>query len=546
MIREHVADGVTLRLDLEPQVLELDAPEIALYREPELAPCPSADGSFVSASVLAQKAKQFDDALYASVELAAQAGGKAAFLRAWADAALAAQVHGEAASVLYAACELGGAARDLPPAVAAEVARTITAFRAEPRRCTPLGFYSQSSALSAIFCQDRMLMGELTDPAAADALATLLSADAGLGAAYESMLSLARELTNPPAADVFDLRARQAKKRRILVPSRSHEADLILRLYGSRPIPPAFDLLEELVRQVAAGTLSLAPRADSGWYDHQTWALEPLVAPERTRESDRLKLTKLYRGHLKDLFKSLLALTRETHIKQLEPPACGSAYNPGPPRLCVQPQLDAEPLATHYARRAESYRFVRNMLRRARLHHMEQGLDGMEALFHGAHVRVCRQLGMQPDASVLPDRDRDGDEAYFRGWTQTLDRDPDLRQDNRMMVPVFYDLARQQMKVWALLGWSDRPVRVGFGTPPRILETPREAPRVSRLEALRERFRGAKREPQAIVEFVAAHHQVASPVTVELYVDRLLNREEFRALCDRHKTQSAITRALGA
>ena len=64
----------------------------------------------------------------------------------------------------------------------------------------------------------------------------------------------------------------------------------------------------------------LEPRSDgnSGWYDFQTWALEPLVLPDKMPEASRLRMNDRYRDQLDDLFKSILALTRETHVKQLE------------------------------------------------------------------------------------------------------------------------------------------------------------------------------------------------------------------------------------
>src|SRR5262249_5503918 len=157
----------------------------------------------------------------------------------------------------------------------------------------------------------------------------------------------------------------------------------------------------------------------------------------RCRESARLSYSELYRAHLEQLFKSLLALTRETHIKQLEPPVCGAGISPR--KLFIQPELDAEPLASHYARRAQSYRFVRALLSRAQLLPEERALDDMEALFHGAHVRVCRQLGIAPDASALPDRDADADERSFESFRAGLERDAALREDSRMMVLVFFD-----------------------------------------------------------------------------------------------------------
>ena len=47
-------------------------------------------------------------------------------------------------------------------------------------------------------------------------------------------------------------------------------------------------------------------------------ALEPLVIPDQMPEAKHLRMDDSYKKELAKLFKALLALTRETHIKQLE------------------------------------------------------------------------------------------------------------------------------------------------------------------------------------------------------------------------------------
>jgi hypothetical protein len=49
---------------------------------------------------------------------------------------------------------------------------------------------------------------------------------------------------------------------------------------------------------------------------------------------------------------------------------------------------------------------------------------------------------------------------------------------------------------------------------------------------------------EAVVEFERTSLTLVYPVTAEVYVDRILNRDEFRAHCDRYKTPSAILRNL--
>ena len=306
--------------------------------------------------------------------------------------------------------------------------------------------------------------------------------------------------------------------------SRAHETDLVKKLYNDKPIPEGFDLVEEMVRRIRSGQIDLTPTAASGWYDFQTWALETLVAPERAAEASRLKLDKSYRKQLEELFKGVLALTRETHIKQLEIPSAGMRGGPDrrePVKIHVSPDLSAEPLATYYARRAASYRFVRSVLVDTfgapairGLHRQTAAgpvqvdlateLDQIEAIFAGASAAVSRELGLSEAVSAAPNaaagHSADADREAFRRWAQTKNTDPDVGRDARMMVPVFFDLGRRKTKVWVFLGWSQRPVHFWFATPPSVEVTQN----------------GKAAKPDDVqVEFGYSVQSLAYPVTAE-------------------------------
>jgi hypothetical protein len=255
-------------------------------------------------------------------------------------------------------------------------------------------------------------------------------------------------------------------------------------------------------------------------------------------ESARLELTDEYRGHLVELCRGAWALARETHIKQAELPYPAAEAIEPRPTVYVQPALMAEPLATHYRRRAEGYRFVRDVLHEAlgadALAGMQRQtaagpvgqpladeLAALESLFLGAAGAVERQLGIPP---------ADGEEEHverFLAWAADLGADADLAQDSRMMVPVFFDQQRRLTKVWAVLGWSARPVEVAFARAPSV------------------DIRGADGRALAegegpIVEFYSSWRTLVYPVAAEVYVDRILDRDEFRRHCDAYKTRGAI------
>jgi hypothetical protein len=450
----------------------------------------------------------------------------------------------------------------MQPQVGAEVARQAQVlqetFLANELRSKPLGFYTWSKALIQVFQRDRMLQTPL-DEQAARPLAVALGGNNDLFKAYVASLSLNEKLTNPlegedlrqPALALKDGHTPSfARHPSLFPPSQAQETNLIKMLYGNQPIPKGFNLADEMVKRLRAGQLNLKPRPDSGWYDYQTFALEPLAVPERMPEAKRLQLDESYRQELVGLFKALLALTRETHVKQLGMPAAGAAMRPRHEPVKISPALTVEPLPTYYLRRARSYQFVREVLQQAfgpealpKLRRLTAAgpvnlslaaeLTLMEDLFHGAYLRSCEEIGMMPgpDPGFGNPRDANLHRAVLGAWLDSLPKDPDLGKDIRMMVPVFYDIGRHQTKVWVVLGIASKPLSVSYAHPPTVKEIKGPG--------------GIRVNPGDVdLEFVNQHTKLAYIVSAEVYVNRLLNRTEFRQLCDQKKTFKAIVESL--
>ncbi len=155
-------------------------------------------------------------------------------------------------------------------------------------------------------------------------------------------------------------------------------------------------------------------------------------------------------------------------------------------------------------------------------------LAAIEQLFFGAHAVACIEIGLAADPQAPAPA-----AAAFREWAESLAHDPDLKQDNRMMVPVFYDVQRKQTKVWVFLGWTSRPLVASFAKPPKV--------EVAALEEKRGWFGFGRNTAEAPeIEFESARYALIYPVTAEIYVNRRLNREEFREHCARHKSQGEI------
>jgi len=568
---EGKAGNYEITLDTSQQVLELMVPQDTEYGsrgeslETPLFPSFSEanpDATFTPAAALALKAKQFDDGLYASVEMAADAGlnrfpGRKDFLLTLLKGLSADSEH-SAAALLTAAARLGG----MQPQVGAEVARQAQVlqetFLANALRSKPLGFYTWNEALIQVFQRDRMLQTPLEEPAARP-LAMALARNNDLFKAYVAILSLNEKLTNPLAGE--DLRQPAlalkdghtpsfARHPSLFPPSQAAETNLIKMLYGNQPIPKGFNLADEMVKRLRAGQLNLKPKPDSGWYDYQTYALEPLAVPERMPEAKRLQLDESYRQELVGLFKALLALTRETHVKQLEMPMVGMAMPRRRQPVRISPDLAVEPLPTYYLRRARSYQFVREVLQQdfgpealPKLRRLTAAgpvnlslaseLILMEALFHGAYLRSCEEIGMMPEPASGFGNPGDANlhRAVLGAWLDSLRKDPDLGKDIRMMVPIFYDIGRHQTKVWVVLGIASKPLSVSYTHPPTVKEIKGPG--------------GVRVNPGDVdLEFVNQRTKLAYIVSAEVYVNRLLNRTEFRQLCDQKKTFKAIVESL--
>src|ERR1043165_6863221 len=268
IIREVHAEGWSVRLDLSEQVLGLEVPEFIFdwrSQEEQVSPLlptpPVTQTGPVSAALLLLKSKQFADGLYAAVELPTQhgAGGfasKASLLRSLAAAlATGLPAAGDAASVVHTACEMGGLPVEVPDSLRDRVHILAADFLRDEVVSKPLGFYMWTPELSTIFHQDRFLQ-QLFNAETMDALSCALDRTLNAAVAYDACLSLNAHLTNPPARTGLH---EGAGRRAFLPASRSHEQVLLERLFGDRPIPDGFDLMNELIHRVRSGAIRLEP-----------------------------------------------------------------------------------------------------------------------------------------------------------------------------------------------------------------------------------------------------------------------------------------------
>ena len=515
-------DGCTVTLNLTGSVTRLSLTKLSgadAGLEGKLFPTRAAAlaalgdrASMPSMEIVNGMLKPFNDGLYAAAELSAEDGSSAGLVnkrqllvdllqelttRAMTGAAAERAPAEQASADLSAALLLSGPAPATPAATLAAASSEVADFQADAFRATPIGFYTWTPALSALFERDRFLqsrhlLGAGGGPsfAALAETALLLGQNTDLAARYGSVLSLYAQLTDPfYDASPVDLQplvpeasavaGSDATERAFFAAHPSKYAlascnpalaywpasegvdNRILRpiVCSDAPAPGGADLLALLVAQVESGAVDLKPRPDSGWYDQQIYALETLLAPDLAPEKDNLLLTRAYKEKLVETFKSILIQTRETHVKQLGSVSSSAALVVPLRPFDVRPPLRVEPFPTFYLRTARAYRFVEGVLRTTlgseflvgtgRLLEdgtrssatLEAELADKQLLLYGLHVVAADSIGsaygLSADelASFPVDMARARAETWLAAWQD----DVDVNRDPRVSVPVTHD-----------------------------------------------------------------------------------------------------------
>jgi len=298
IILEEKYYDYTLQIDLSRQVILLDAPEAIESGGDgeESALYPSLEGigpnSFISASIIFIKAKQFDDGLYAAVEIAAQEGtgdfhGKKVLLSSIHKALK--EMEGKDAdyfrALILSSAELGGQEFEEDKEIKKLAEKIKMDFIDHPHRSTPLGFYTWNRALTEIFQQDRLLQTRMTrddflnDEQHADVTfvnyQSLVDAlnKSGESASYVKYMELIEKLTNPFIEEVSDFRPlidityenKQTNVYAFFPPSSSYETELTKKLFRpADPIPENFNLADTLIEKIQSRSLDINPEKDSG------------------------------------------------------------------------------------------------------------------------------------------------------------------------------------------------------------------------------------------------------------------------------------------
>jgi hypothetical protein len=571
--REIVGWGVRGTVDYSPQKLSISvripenfessmgfgqSPRSRTTPTPLLKVLPEDFGKgMISAASLSLKSKIFDDGLYAAVELLVDAGsptfmGKTDFV-----GKLVAEVLQQAAN---------HSAQGVPLLSALELLRTdatqaegdlrVAAIQAgrlfldDMERSKPIGFYTWSEDLSRIFQRDRLSQKKLYDEQWIPVVKALRE-NKELNRAYLRHLLVPSRLTNPltDAGMALAVSSPEWQAHGASINLFPASTSLEKRVQDLLPPDAQGPLIDEIIARLRSNEISIVPDKASGWYDHQLFALSALILFEQLPEAEKLSIDDKYRECLTELFKGFYALTREIHIKQLEM-SWGSAPRPKP-TLHVRPNLTVEPLPTYYYRKSLAYQFINQTLQEIfgleslqKLHRLTahgpvakpllEELVEIEMMFRGAATMACIELGMEP--RVVVGDDYSAAYEHFTAYAKQISEDSELTSDCRMMVPIQVT-ANDDYKVWVFLGWEDVRIDVKYVERPAVFNIECDTSG-SWHKTFNTVYHGDIPEPE--IQYLDDSYKVYRPVCAELTVKKLLNRQEFQAVCDEYESAEAI------
>jgi hypothetical protein len=548
------ASSAVLRLDAPMQKPDADATLIELRPSysAAMAKAPAGMKVLPSINLIDGKAKQFDDGLFAAIDLAYYKGlppnleSHVALVKRIYE-----RVAAESPAHAYLAAGLKIAGETVKTGQPDQLATWLSRYESDATISKPFSFYCWSDELEQLFRFMRFFQQILPSdqPALIADLARAVGSEPKLLKDYTRVNAFYARLTNPldnlSLADVLAKDGKQASSRSISVfpSSRSKETELFRRLFPLG-LPPGADLMRELIRAIRSGKVELAPSARSGWYEHQIYALETFLMPEKGVENAKLLLTKSYKKRMLEAFQALITKRRETHARNLKAAEPMAAARP---LESVKPRLRIEPCPSYYLRTARSYDFLLNFLLAevgeaglsslrgqkdggARSKYLLDELRWMRELFYGFHLLSAEDIGMASGLHADEPVDRATCEAKANEWLSSYSTDGDLQVDTRVSVPLYFDVANRRTRLWATIGVRLARLDASFAKPPRV--------KPLKGAGDWEEVKSWQLEP---AEYLIAVDEFAE---VEIPGLEPLTRQEFRNVCDQHKKKAEIVEAL--
>ena len=573
-------DGNPWQINASGSVIGLDVPDIRSDEDPALqrlypdyaaaTKALTAAGFDVlpSVNLLGGKAKQFDDGLYAAMDqyMVQNAENGVRDIELCVRQILTElNPAGEAYAWLWASLEVGRfAAPEEHQRRPARADEFVAQFLTDEAQSRPVGFYTWNENLKRVFQFLRYLQQTFNQrDGTPQVLANALARNSQAREQYVRMLEFYSKLTDPfvglslmplqleahAGKTLQQIATAEGVRRPVIAflpSSDSPDTQLFDRLFPNG-LPPDADMMAEMIKAIRDGTLDLAPKATSGWYDYQLHALETLILPERTEGAEHLLMSKKYKLRLVDAFKAMVTKTRETHVRQMATAGTTSSAAPGPPKTALSPRLRVEPNPTYYLRIARSYAFLQGFLgatvedlntmpgwREGGPREMALGdeLEQMRMLFYGLYFVSCEDIGHKPQTLTDEITEPEYARALAAKWLSEWVTDPDLAVDTRVAVPIYRD--DQISRFWCTVGV--RPIKLVA----RYQREPswRPMPKSGTEPEAWQQIEYSQLKP---ADWVILGDDFAE---VQLGSEAMLTREELRTACDAGATREEIVEAL--
>jgi hypothetical protein len=516
-----------------------------------------------SVNLLDGAAKQFDDGVYAAVDLAIFQDGLGHMPSAVSligDIFKKLPRDNAARPFLAAALQLAETKVTLTSVEAKRRDKLSAEFQGNRVLSKPIAFYNWTPELQQVWRFFRFLQTQFhrDDLSVPRAIATVLKADRELLQQYRTINAFYGKLTNPsiclPVDALIDtsnsaaVTSKELGVRGVVIavfpPSTSRETELFNKIFPAGA-PAGANLISVLIRRIRSGDVNLAPDDRAGWYQYQVYALQAMLLPGQVQESEKLLLTAAYKKRLIDAFKAFITKRRETHSRQTL--LVGSLSLSPLGRGAVRPRLRIEPSVTFYLRTARAYGFLQNVLlasvgheRLAAMHGLCEGgrremklaeeLEAIKQRFYGFYLVACEDIGMRP--KFLKDElvNRETAKQIALTWLESLAGNSDLACDTRVAAPIYVDLDSRKTRLWGVLGVRLAHLRASYARGPKI--RPKDQS-------------GDWRDVESDL-LGDANYVIPIDAFGEFEINGMdvLTREEFRKICDRHETKERIIEAL--
>ena len=157
-------------------------------------------------------------------------------------------------------------------------------------------------------------------------------------------------------------------------------------------------------------------------------------------------------------------------------------------------------------------------------------LDAVAERFYGFYLIACEDIGMRPKLLADEPVDQVAAMKAATAWLEDIEDNADLACDTRVSVPIFLSQVRGKTRLWATLGVRLAPLDASYARAPKVRPKKEGGP-----------WQDVQQYQLGIARCVIPVDEFAE---IELDGLKVLTRDEFRKVCNRHKTRKAIVEAL--